>query len=224
MFKVLIVEDEKIIADSIAENLAQWQIEPHIVSDFEKVMADFLEIQPDLVLMDINLPAFDGYYWNQRIREVSQLPIIFISSRNSNMDQIMAMNMGADDFVEKPFSTDLLIAKIKALLRRTYNYSDTANDILEHKGLTLNLANGSASVANQEIDLSKNEFKLLQRLLKDKGSIVTRNQLLSFMWEDSRFVDDNTLTVNVNRLRKKIEDAGLANYIVTKVGQGYLIP
>ncbi|MGR3741485.1 response regulator transcription factor [Companilactobacillus sp. DQM5] len=224
MFKVMIVEDESIIADTISESLTQWQINPIKITNFEKVFDVFIEEKPDLVLLDINLPAFDGYYWNQKIREVSQVPIIFISSRNSNMDQIMAMNMGADDFVEKPFSTDLLLAKIKALLRRTYNYSESNADIIEHNGLLLNLSNSTASVNDQEIDLSKNEFKLLQRLLKDKGNIVTRNQLLSFMWEDSRFVDDNTLTVNVNRLRKKIEDAGLNNYIVTKVGQGYIVP
>lgn len=220
----MIVEDESIIAQTISDSLTQWQLEPIMVTDFEKVLDIFLEKKPDLVLMDINLPAFDGYYWNQEIRKTSQVPIIFISSRNSNMDQIMAMNMGADDFVEKPFSTDLLLAKIKALLRRTYNYSENPSEIIEHNGLILNLSNGSANVNDQEIDLSKNEFKLLQRLLKDKGSIVTRNQLLSFMWEDSRFVDDNTLTVNINRLRKKIEEAGIKDYIVTKVGQGYLIP
>ncbi|MDO1605165.1 response regulator transcription factor [Lactobacillus sp. YT155] len=224
MFKVMIVEDESIIAQTISDSLTQWQLEPIMVTDFEKVLDIFLEKKPDLVLMDINLPAFDGYYWNQEIRKTSQVPIIFISSRNSNMDQIMAMNMGADDFVEKPFSTDLLLAKIKALLRRAYNYSENPSEIIEHNGLILNLSNGSANVNDQEIDLSKNEFKLLQRLLKDKGSIVTRNQLLSFMWEDSRFVDDNTLTVNINRLRKKIEEAGIKDYIVTKVGQGYLIP
>lgn len=220
----MIVEDESIIAQTISDSLTQWQLEPIMVTDFEKVLDIFLEKKPDLVLMDINLPAFDGYYWNQEIRKTSQVPIIFISSRNSNMDQIMAMNMGADDFVEKPFSTDLLLAKIKALLRRAYNYSENPSEIIEHNGLILNLSNGSANVNDQEIDLSKNEFKLLQRLLKDKGSIVTRNQLLSFMWEDSRFVDDNTLTVNINRLRKKIEEAGIKDYIVTKVGQGYLIP
>lgn len=224
MFKVLIVEDDKIISDSICENLKQWQLLPLPVTDFNHVLEKFIADKPDLVLMDINLPSYDGYYWNQEIRKISQVPIIFISSRNSNMDQIMAMNMGADDFVEKPFSSDILIAKVKALLRRTYNYSDSSTDIIEHNGLILNLSNGTVSINNKNIDLSKNEFKLLQRLLKSKGAIVSRNQLLSYMWEDERFVDDNTLTVNVNRLRKKIEEAGLSQYIETKVGQGYIIP
>lgn len=224
MFKVLIVEDDKIISDSICENLKQWQLLPLPVTDFDHVLEKFIDDKPDLVLMDINLPSYDGYYWNQEIRKISQVPIIFISSRNSNMDQIMAMNMGADDFIEKPFSSDILIAKVKALLRRTYNYSDSSTDVIEHNGLILNLSNGTVSINNKDIDLSKNEFKLLQRLLKSKGSIVSRNQLLSYMWEDERFVDDNTLTVNVNRLRKKIEEAGLSHYIETKVGQGYIIP
>lgn len=224
MFKVLIVEDEKVIADSISNSLKQWDLEPYPVTDFSDILPFFLEVKPDIVLMDINLPYFDGYHWNQEIRKISQVPIIFISSRNSNMDQIMAMNMGADDFVEKPFSTDLLIAKIKALLRRTYNYSDTNSELIEHNGLILNISSGTATINDKEIDLSKNEYKLLLKLLKNKGHIVTRTELLTFMWEDERFVDDNTLTVNVNRLRKKIEDSGIKNYILTKVGHGYIIP
>lgn len=224
MAKIMIVEDDHSIATLISENLEKWQIDTHIIEDFNKVMDEFNEYQPDLVLLDINLPVYDGYYWNQEIRKVSKAPIIIISSRNSNMDQIMAMNMGADDFVEKPFSVDILVAKINALLRRTYDFTKNTSDIIEHNGLKLNLSSGTVEIGSDKIDLSKNEYKLLQRLLRDQGKIVTREQLLNFMWDDERFVDDNTLTVNINRLRGKIEKFGLKNYIVTKVGQGYIIP
>ncbi|WP_025023184.1 response regulator transcription factor [Companilactobacillus nodensis] len=223
MAKIMIVEDDQSIAKLISENLEKWQIDTHIIEDFNQVMEEFNDYKPDLVLLDINLPVYDGYYWNQEIRKVSKTPIIIISSRNSNMDQIMAMNMGADDFVEKPFSVDILVAKINALLRRTYDFTKNTSDIIEHNGLKLNLSSGTVEIGADKIDLSKNEYKLLQRLLRDQGKIVTREQLLNFMWDDERFVDDNTLTVNINRLRGKIEKFGLKNYIVTKVGQGYII-
>jgi two-component system OmpR family response regulator len=220
----MIIEDDPSISKLISENLAKWQIDSYITKDFNNIIDQFNDYAPDLVLLDINLPVYDGYYWNQEIRKISKIPIIIISSRNSNMDQIMAMNMGADDFVEKPFSIDILVAKINALLRRTYDFTKSTNDVIEHNGLKLNLSSGSVEIGDNKIDLSKNEYKLLQRLLKDQGKIVTREQLLNFMWDDERFVDDNTLTVNINRLRGKIEKYGLQNYIVTKVGQGYIIP
>ncbi|WP_125587766.1 response regulator transcription factor [Companilactobacillus jidongensis] len=224
MAKIMIVEDDQSIAKLISENLEKWQIDTHVIEDFNNVMEEFNDYKPDLVLLDINLPVYDGYYWNQEIRKISKTPIIIISSRNSNMDQIMAMNMGADDFVEKPFSVDILVAKINALLRRTYDFTKNTSDIIEHNGLKLNLSSGTVEIGSDKIDLSKNEYKLLQRLLRDQGKIVTREQLLNFMWDDERFVDDNTLTVNINRLRGKIEKFGLKNYIVTKVGQGYIVP
>lgn len=224
MVKIMIIEDDFSIAKLISENLAKWQMDSYITKDFDNIIEQFKDYQPDLMLLDINLPVYDGYYWNQEIRKISKLPIIIISSRNSNMDQIMAMNMGADDFVEKPFSVDILVAKINALLRRTYDFSKSSSDTIEHNGLKLNLSSGTVEIGDEKIDLSKNEYKLLQRLLKDQGKIVTREQLLNFMWDDERFVDDNTLTVNINRLRGKIEKFGLKNYIVTKVGQGYIIP
>lgn len=194
------------------------------MTDFNHVFQQFLAEKPQLILLDINLPVYDGFYWVQKIREVSKVPIIFISSRNTNMDKVMAMNMGGDDYVTKPFSLEVLIAKINALLRRTYNYTAGNNDNLSHNGLILNLQNGSAQVDQQTIDLSKNEYKLLQYLLRQHGQIVSREKLLRALWDDERFVDDNTLTVNINRLRKKIEQAGLTNYIETKIGQGYMIP
>lgn len=224
MAKIMIIEDDASISQLIAENLAKWQMETFVVTDFDNIIEQFKQDQPDLVLLDINLPVKDGYYWNQEIRKISKIPIIIISSRNSNMDQIMAMNMGADDFVEKPFSIDILIAKINALLRRTYDFTKDTGDVIEHNGLKLNLSDSTVEIGDNKIDLSKNEYKLLQRLLKDQGKIVSREQLLNFMWDDERFVDDNTLTVNINRLRSKFEKNGLSNYIVTKVGQGYIIP
>ncbi|MCH4056667.1 MAG: response regulator transcription factor [Lactobacillaceae bacterium] len=224
MFKIMIVEDDQTIAKLIAENIEKWNLKAYVIQDFEQVMTEFVHEKPDLVLMDINLPVFDGFYWNKKIRETSQTPIIFISSRNTNMDMVMAMNMGADDFVNKPFSMEVLLAKINALLRRTYNYQDSNANFLEHNGLKLNLQNGDAQINGQEIALSKNEYKLLQFMMRQHGKIISRDRLLRELWEDERFVDDNTLTVNVNRLRRKIEKAGLKNYIVTKVGQGYLLP
>ncbi|MFD1412133.1 response regulator transcription factor [Lapidilactobacillus gannanensis] len=224
MFKIMIVEDDQTIAKLIAENIEKWNLKAYVIQHFEQVMTEFVHEKPDLVLMDINLPVFDGFYWNKKIRETSQTPIIFISSRNTNMDMVMAMNMGADDFVNKPFSMEVLLAKINALLRRTYNYQDSNANFLEHNGLKLNLQNGDAQINGQEIALSKNEYKLLQFMMRQHGKIISRDRLLRELWEDERFVDDNTLTVNVNRLRRKIEKAGLKNYIVTKVGQGYLLP
>ncbi|AKP68168.1 response regulator transcription factor [Companilactobacillus ginsenosidimutans] len=224
MAKIMIIEDDPSISKLINENLGKWQMDSYVVSDFENIIDQFNDYDPDLVLLDINLPVRDGYFWNQEIRKISKTPIIIISSRNSNMDQIMAMNMGADDFVEKPFSIDILIAKINALLRRTYDFTKSTADIIEHNGLKLNLSDSTVEIGENKIDLSKNEYKLLQRLLKDQGKIVSREQLLNFMWDDERFVDDNTLTVNINRLRTKFDQNGLKNYIVTKVGQGYIIP
>lgn len=224
MAKIMIVEDETTIRELISEELQKWQFETIGTTDINDVLDDFQEENPQLVLMDINLPVYDGYYWCQKIREVSKVPIIFISSRSTNMDMIMAMNMGADDFVTKPFQIDVLIAKINALLRRSYNYSDTDSEVLSHNGITLNVDNGRMEIKGEMIDLSKNEYRLLYLLMKKHGKILTREKLLRALWDDERFVDDNTLTVNINRLRKKIEQAGIAGYIETKVGVGYMVP
>ncbi|MBO0468748.1 DNA-binding response regulator [Enterococcus plantarum] len=224
MAKIMIIEDETTIRQLISEELQKWQFDTFGTTDFNNVLEDFQREDPQLVLLDINLPVFDGYYWCQKIREISKIPIIFISSRNTNMDMIMAMNMGADDFVTKPFQIDVLIAKINALLRRSYNYSEVGSEIMSHNGITLNVDNGSMEINGEVIDLSKNEYRLLYILIKKHGKILTREKLLRALWEDERFVDDNTLTVNINRLRKKIEQAGLEGYIETKVGQGYIVP
>ncbi|KRM21070.1 response regulator transcription factor [Latilactobacillus graminis] len=224
MFEIMIVEDDAIIANLIAENLHKWQLTASLPTDFDTIFDQILTSQPHLILLDINLPVYDGFYWCRKIRKVSKVPIIFISSRSTNMDMVMAMNMGGDDFVNKPFSMEVLIAKIKALLRRTYNYVDRNIDVIEHNGLMINLQSGGAQVGETTIDLSKNEYKLLQFLIRHHGQIVSREMLLRTLWDDERFVDDNTLTVNINRLRKKIERTGLGDYIQTKIGQGYIIP
>lgn len=224
MFKIMIVEDEENIRTLLAQALEKWQFATTEVTNFDQVLENFNEEQPHLVLLDINLPVFDGFYWCQKIREISKVPIIFISSRNTNMDMIMAMNMGGDDFVSKPFSLDILIAKINALLRRTYNYVEQTPEVMSHNGIQLNVENSSMDINGQSIDLSKNEYKLLYHLMKNQGKILSREKLLRALWDDERFVDDNTLTVNINRLRKKIEQAGIDNFIETKIGQGYLIP
>ncbi|MBO0448017.1 response regulator transcription factor [Enterococcus sp. MJM12] len=224
MAKIMVVEDEGVIRQLIMEELKKWQFDVFGTTNFENVFSDFSEEEPQLVLLDINLPVFDGYYWCQKIREVSKVPIIFISSRNTNMDMIMAMNMGADDFVTKPFELDVLVAKINALLRRSYNYSEANAETLVHNGLTLNVDNSTMMIHDEVIDLSKNEYRLLYILMKNNGKILSREKLLRALWDDERYVDDNTLTVNINRLRRKIEQAGVKDYIETKVGQGYIVP
>ena len=224
MAKIMVVEDEGVIRQLIMEELKKWQFDVFGTTNFENVFDDFSEEEPQLVLLDINLPVFDGYYWCQKIREVSKVPIIFISSRNTNMDMIMAMNMGADDFVTKPFELDVLVAKINALLRRSYNYSEANAETLVHNGLTLNVDNSTMMIHDEVIDLSKNEYRLLYILMKNNGKILSREKLLRALWDDERYVDDNTLTVNINRLRRKIEQAGVKDYIETKVGQGYIVP
>ena len=224
MMKIMIVEDEETVRELVAENLRKWGFETVEVTDFKRVLEIFEEEQPHLVLLDINLPVFDGYYWVQKIREISKTPVIFISSRDTNADSIMSMNMGGDDYVTKPFSTDILIAKVNALLRRTYDYSKADSSSLEHNGLTLNMENSTLTIDSSSVELSKNEFQLLLILMKNNGKIVSREKLLRALWDDERFVDDNTLTVNINKKKKKIEGAAISGYIETKVGQGYIIP
>ncbi|MBC8061576.1 MAG: response regulator transcription factor [Clostridiaceae bacterium] len=223
MVKIMIVEDDLKMREIILENIVKWGFQGTYVQDFNNVFDDFAKYEPHLVLMDINLTTYDGFYWCSKIREVSKVPIIFISSRNTNMDIIMAVNMGGDDFIQKPFSLDVLMAKINALLRRTYNYTNDFLSIIEHKGAVLNLKDSTVLFKDKKLELTKNEFKILYTLMKDKGNIVSRDMIMRALWEDESFVDDNTLTVNINRLRKKLEDLGLIDYIQTKKGQGYVI-
>ncbi|MBS4211169.1 response regulator transcription factor [Neobacillus rhizophilus] len=224
MFKVMIVEDDLKIRDIISEHLLKWRFEPSKITNFENLDEQFMVVKPHLVLLDINLPIYDGFYWCSKIRQLSNVPIIFISSRNQNMDIVMAMNMGGDDFIQKPFSLEVLTAKMNAILRRTYTYQQEEKEVIEHRGLILNLNKGNISYHNSEIDLTKNEFQILYLLLKKKETIVTRDEIMQALWESENFIDDNTLTVNIARLRRKLEDLGLIDFIETKKRQGYMIP
>lgn len=224
MYKIMIIEDDETIRNVLKQSLSKWSFQVLCSENFQEVLMDFSAFLPDLILMDINLPYFDGFYWCNKIRSISKVPIIFISSRNSNMDIIMAINMGGDDFIQKPFSVDVLMAKINGIIRRTYSYSNVEALIIEHNGLVLNLKNSTLLYENQKLELSKNEFKILYLLLKNNGIVISRDKLMRALWEDESFVDDSTLTVNINRLRKKLEDINLSDIIQTKKGQGYIIP
>ncbi|MEK4502121.1 response regulator transcription factor [Bacillus sp. FSL R12-0069] len=221
--KILLVEDEPTIRETVADELGKWGFEVWASTNFEHILNDFLAQSPQLVLLDINLPYFDGFYWCRKIREVSKVPIIFLSSRDNPMDMVMAMNMGGDDFVQKPFYTDVLVAKIQALMRRTYSYTQTEINVVEYEGVVLNLQSGEVTYHNQILELTKNEFKILQILMQNIGSIVSRDNIMRKLWENESFVDDNTLTVNVARVRKKLAELGKEEFIHTKKGQGYII-
>lgn len=221
--KILLVEDEPTIRETVADELGKWGFEVWASTNFEHILNDFLAQSPQLVLLDINLPYFDGFYWCRKIREVSKVPIIFLSSRDNPMDMVMAMNMGGDDFMQKPFYTDVLVAKIQALMRRTYSYTQTETNVVEYEGVVLNLQSGEVTYHNQILELTKNEFKILQILMQNIGSIVSRDNIMRKLWENESFVDDNTLTVNVARVRKKLAELGKEEFIHTKKGQGYII-
>lgn len=222
MYKILIVEDDQGIASAVAEQAKMWNFDARCVENFRNVMETFAEYAPHLVLMDISLPFFNGYYWCGEIRKVSKIPIIFISSASDNMNIVMAMNMGADDFIAKPFDQSVLIAKIQAMLRRSYDFV-SAVPVLEHRGALLNTGDNTLSYEDKTIGLTKNEYRILLALMKNKGKVVSREKLMESLWETDCFVDENTLTVNVNRLRKKLDGAGLSDFIATKFGVGYLI-
>lgn len=222
MYKILIVEDEPGIREAVAQQLQSWDMDVRIVTDFRKVTAEFAEYAPHLVLLDISLPFMNGYHWCKEIRAISKVPIIFVSSAADNMNIVMAMTMGADDFIAKPFDGSVLVAKVQALLRRTYDFGDSV-PVLEHHGALLNTEDGSLSFNGEKIPLSKNEFRILLVLMKNKGKIVSREKLMEALWQTDSFVDENALTVNVGRLRKKLENAGLEGFIETKFGQGYII-
>ena len=216
MYKMLIVEDDPTIADEVAAQIAPWGIEA------KNVMQVFAKFQPHIVLLDISLPFFNGYHWCEQIRAVSKVPVIFISSASDNMNIVMAMNLGADDFVSKPFDMNVLTAKVRALLRRTYDFGASV-PLLEHKGAILNTGDGSLSVNGEKVSLSKNEYRILLCLMENKGKTVSREKLMERLWQTDQFIDENTLTVNVNRLRKKLDAAGLADFIETKFGVGYIV-
>ncbi|MDQ1145914.1 DNA-binding response OmpR family regulator [Bacillus sp. SORGH_AS 510] len=223
MYKIMIIEDDPKISSIIAQTLRKWKFEAIESTDFEHLEQEFRNTKPHLVLLDINLPVYDGYYWCNKFRQLSNVPIIFISSRSQNMDIVMAMNMGGDDFIQKPFSLDVLMAKINAIFRRVYTYQQEDKDYLEHRGLILHVDKNSISFQETEVDLTKNEFQILYLLLKNKETIVSRDDIMTALWESENFIDDNTLTVNIARLRRKLEELGLDQFIETKKRQGYII-
>ena len=223
MYKILIVEDDMTIAKTLANHLEKWSYTVQYVTDFEDVMKAFTTFDPQLVLMDIMLPFYNGYHWCTEIRKISKVPIIFLSSMSDNMNIVMAINMGGDEFIEKPFDLNVITAKIQALLRRTYAFQGMVN-VIEHKGVMLNLNDATMTYKEEKLSLTKNDYKILQIVLENAGRIVAREEIMTRLWESDEFIDDNTLTVNVTRLRKKLEEIGLEDYILTKKGIGYYIP
>ncbi|HKM22907.1 MAG TPA: response regulator transcription factor [Lachnospiraceae bacterium] len=221
-YRILLVEDDRTIAEEISQYLKTWDFDVKLIADFSAVMEEFGAYDPHLVLMDVSLPFFNGYHWCAQIRQVSQIPVIFLSSANDNMNIVMAMNMGADDFIAKPFDLQVLSAKLQAMLRRSYSYQGKS-ELLECKGVLLNTSNGTMDVDGQKVELTKNEFRMLQILFSHKGEIVTREAIMNHLWDGDCFVDDNTLAVNMARLRKKLSEYGKEDLITTKKGVGYLV-
>ncbi len=222
MYRVLIVEDDRGIAESVRDAAAAWGFDARCAENFRDVAGEFAAFAPHLALMDIGLPFFDGYYWCREIRRTSSVPIIFLSSASDNMNIVMAMNMGGDDFIAKPFDLSVLIAKMQALLRRAYDFAPAAPE-MEHRGAKLDTGAQALMYGGEKIPLSKNEYRILFSLMEAGGKVVSREKLMEKLWETDSFVDENTLTVNVNRLRKKLDAAGLPGFIATKFGVGYQV-
>ncbi|MHC1722110.1 MAG: response regulator transcription factor [Aminipila sp.] len=222
MYRILIIEDDFVIAKALETHLCNWGYEVKCEENFKEVISEFTAYDPQIVLMDVTLPYFNGYHWCREIRKISSVPIVFISSAGDNLNIVMAMNMGGDDFIIKPFDLNVLTAKIQAIIRRTYSFQGYTN-IIEHNGVVLNLGNATLTYKEQKIELTKNDFRLLQILFESVGKVVSRESIMTRLWEDENFVDDNTLTVNITRLRKKLEEVGLEDYIKTKKGIGYII-
>lgn len=223
MYSIMIIEDDKKITSLIKNHLEKYGYKTYTVGDFSNIKGEFVKNNPSLILMDINLPVFDGFYWCRDIRTISKVPIIFISARDSDMDQVMAIENGGDDYITKPFSYDVLLAKIKGVIRRVYgSYAESSNnDVFELNGLFLYVNQSIAEYNNKKVELSKKEFQVLYLLLKNANKIVSRETLLDGLWNDVDFVDDNTLSVNMTRVRKRLEDLGIKDVIETKRGQGY---
>lgn len=222
MYRIFVVEDDPGIAQGIFDLVVLWGMEAVLAQDFREITKEFQEAAPQLVLMDITLPFYNGYHWCQEIRKLSRVPIIFLSSASDNMNIVMAMSMGGDDFIAKPFDSGVLMAKLMAMLRRTYDFS-TAVTVLSHREAFLNTGENSLSYHGEKIPLTKNEYRILFCLMENKGKVVSREKLMEKLWETDAFVDENALTVNVGRLRKKLEAAGLESFITTKFGVGYVI-
>ena len=222
-YKILIIEDDKIIAESIKKHLEKWEYRVHCVTDFKEVISEVTTFKPGLILLDITLPFYNGFYWCNEIRKFTKIPIIFISSADDKMNIVMAMDMGGDDFISKPFDLTVLTAKINALLRRSYSFLKTNINVIEHKGVMLNLSNTEISNGDKSIELTKNEFKIIQLLMENAGEMVSRDTIMIHLWDSDSFIDENTLTVNLTRIRKKLSQIGVNDYITTKKGMGYLV-
>ena len=222
MYRIFIVEDDLTIARTLADHLEKWDYEAKYAADFKNIIKEFIEFDPQLVILDIMLPLFYGFYWCQEIRKISRVPVIFLSSANDNMNIVMAMNMGGDEFIEKPFDLDVVTAKVQAVLRRAYSFQG-AVEVVECKGMVLKLDAAAVNFKGTEKELTKNEFRILKLLMEKAGQIVSRDEIIERLWESDEFIDDNTLTVNVARLRRKLYSMGITDVIKTKKGIGYII-
>ena len=222
MYKIMIIEDDLTIARTSSEHLSQWGYDTTCVTEFHNVADQVLRAEPQLVLLDIALPFYNGFHWCGEIRKFSKVPIIFISSASDNMNIVMAMNMGGDDFIAKPFDLHVLTAKVGALLRRVYSFQGQVH-VLERNGVVLNLGDTTLTYKGRKIELTKNDFRIVQLLMENAGRVVSRDEMMQRLWESDQFIDDNTLTVNITRLRKKLAELGLEQWIITKKGLGYLV-
>ena len=222
VYKIMIIEDDITIARTIKDHLSKWDYDVIYITDFKNIIEQFIQFEPQLILLDVILPFFNGFHWCSEIRKISKVPVMFISSAGDNMNIVMAMNMGGDDFIVKPFDLHVLTAKVQALLRRTYSFQGQIN-IIEHNGAVLNLGDTTLTYQDRKIELTKNDYRILQLLMENVGNVVPREEIMQRLWENDNFVDDNTLTVNITRLRKKLSEAGLENFIKTKKGIGYLV-
>lgn len=223
MFNITIVEDSQIIREELTKLLSKYGYNIKAPTDFENIIEEIINSKPDLIMLDINLPYFDGYHICREIRKKSSVPIIIVTSRDSDMDELMSMNLGADDFIIKPYNTQILLARIEALLRRTYGNKDNSSK-LTYKNLELDLAKGIVTVEDKSIEITKNEMRILSYLMERKGEIVSREDLMEYLWNSDYYVDDNTLSVNVTRIRKKLQELGIENAIETRRGLGYIMP
>lgn len=222
MYRILLVEDDFALAEAMKKQIEMWGNEVCLVENFQNIIPTFVSYDPQLVLLDIMLPFYNGYHWCQEIRKISNVPVVFLSSASDNMNIVMAMNMGGDDFISKPVDPMVLTAKITAILRRTYDFSGKIH-VIEHRGAVLNLNDGSLEYQGTHVDLTRNEFRILQTLMENKGKIVSRDKLMTRLWQDDCYVEENTLTVNVTRLRRKLESCGMTDFIITKPGSGYIV-
>lgn len=222
MYKVFLAEDDDGIANAIIKRLSEWEFEVKRADNYRDVIGEFKAFDPHIVLLDISLPFYNGFHWCGEIRQVSKCPVVFISSASDNLNIVTAMNMGGDDFIAKPFDLSVMVAKVQAILRRSYDFAENIG-VITHKGAVLNTADATLKFNGEKIDLTKNEYRIMETLLENKGKVVSRERLMNRLWETDSYVDENTLSVNIARLRKKLEQAGLHDFITTKVGMGYIV-